>query len=422
MLQQHPYLNQPENVANKYNKPINLSQQLSFSKSLPGQGVLPEQNYATPQWQKQMNPQLSNQQPQIQTIQSKYIPQPQTIIYQGQPTYVQQPQQQFVPIAYPQQQQFRQSSPPRIIKMNQQPQQAQPIYQQPEVRIPEYYPHPPIYYDDPPFYEEPIYYPPPQKSIKLPPPHIDNYFIPNQVSYIRNLDDGPNYPEYPFKVMDIRDYFNKALIDMATQEEKIERAKVQVCSQLDFRINGLFNQLDQNQTGQLSQEEFAVGLKAFSLQPEQCDIKLLFEEFGYQGMMDIQQFANMIKPQTDLKNTKAYQQDDVKVLPETKLLIRNLFVTLLNAESVFESLRQYLISKEEELGQKIEYDQIFEEIFSNDHPNNLRFYLQNQGQYFDIAVINSLFNRFDRECTKRITREQFFYAFLPKLNKDDNYL
>ncbi|CAK85892.1 unnamed protein product (macronuclear) [Paramecium tetraurelia] len=421
MLQQHPYLNQPENVANKYNKPVNLSQQLSFSKSLPGQGLQPEQNYATPQWQKQMNPQFSNQQPQIQTIQSKYIPQQQTI-YQPQTNYVSQTQQQFVPIAYPQQQQFRQSSPPRIFKMNQQPQQQQAIYRQTEVRIPEYYSPPPIQYDEPVFYEQPRYYPPQQQQIKLPPPQIENYFLPNQVSFIRNLDDGLKYPEYPFKALDIRDYFNKALIDMATQEEKIERAKIQVCSQLDFRINGLFNQFDQNQTGQLSKEEFAVGLKAFSLQAEQCDITLLFEEFGYQGMMDIQQFGNMIKPQTDLKNTKAFQDDDVKVLPETKLLIRNLFVTLLNAESVLEGLRQYLISKEEELRQDIEYEQIFEDIFSNDHPNNLRFYLQNQGQYFDMAVINSLFNRFDRECTKRITQDQFTYTFQPKLKKDDNCL
>ncbi|CAD8181080.1 unnamed protein product [Paramecium octaurelia] len=421
MLQQHPYLNQPENVANKYNKPVNLSQQLSFSKSLPGQGLQPEQNYATPQWQKQMNPQFSNQQPQIQTIQSKYIPQQQTI-YQPQTTYVQQTQQQFVPIGYPQQQQFRQSSPQRIIKVNQQPQQQQAIYRQPEARIPEYYPPPPIYYDEPFYYEEPIYYPPQKQSITLPPTQFDNYFHPNQVSFIRNLDDGPKYPEYPFKALDIRDYFNKALIDMATQEEKIERAKIQVCSLLDFRINGLFNQLDQNQTGQLSKEEFAVGLKAFSLQAEQCDITLLFEEFGDQGMMDIQQFGNMIKPQTDLKNTKAFQQDDVKVLPETKLLIRNLFVTLLNAESVYEGLRQYLISKEEELRENIQYEQIFEDIFSNDHPNNLRFYLQNQGQYFDMAVINSLFNRFDRECTKRITQDQFIFAFQPKLKKDDNCL
>ncbi|CAD8099156.1 unnamed protein product [Paramecium sonneborni] len=419
MLQQHPYLNQPENITNKYNKPINLSQQLSFSQSLPGQSTQQEQNYATPQWQKQMHPQFSNQQPQIQTIQSKYIAQPQTvqIVYQTQPTYVQQPQQQIVPVVYnAQQQQLRQSSPPRIIKINQ---QLQPDYKQPEVQIPEYYPPPPpIYYDEPIHYEEPIFYPPPLKTIKLPPQNTNNYYQPNQVSYIQNFDNRPRYPEYPFKSMDLMDYFNKALIDMATQEEKIEKAKVQVFSQQDFRVDTLFSEFDKNSTQQLSLEEILNGFKAYSLQPEFVDIKLLFEEFGQQDMINREQFINMITPQTVLKFSLAFQQDQVRLLPETKQLIRYLFVCLLNAESVYEAIRQDLISKQKEFDRQLNYDQIYNEIFSNNQPNNLRSYIQNLGHYFDVAVINALFNRFAKDSTKGLA-EQLQLAFQPKLQEED---
>lgn len=47
----------------------------------------------------------------------------------------------------------------------------------------------------------------------------------------------------------------------------------------------------------------------------------------------------MINPQKIIKNTKAYENDDEKLLPETKIKIRKLFVVLLNAESVFEGHR-----------------------------------------------------------------------------------
>lgn len=50
----------------------------------------------------------------------------------------------------------------------------------------------------------------------------------------------------------------------------------------------------------------------------------------------------MIRPKKTIKNVKAFDDDFPKLLPETKTKIRKLFVTLLNAESAYESERAEL--------------------------------------------------------------------------------
>lgn len=52
---------------------------------------------------------------------------------------------------------------------------------------------------------------------------------------------------------------------MATQEEYIESAKIDVFREMDFRVGTLFSLFDYNLTGTLSIEEFLIGLKNFSL-------------------------------------------------------------------------------------------------------------------------------------------------------------
>ncbi|KRX08274.1 hypothetical protein PPERSA_01735 [Pseudocohnilembus persalinus] len=243
----------------------------------------------------------------------------------------------------------------------------------------------------------------------------------------------PYKPDY----IDVEE-FASIFREMVMYEVKCEALRIQLALQPDFRVPVLWSIFDRSpvergklRNESLSWEDFQKGCRAFSVDPDPVDIKLLMSKYKNVGnqngeksytnfdniSIDYQEFFAIFYPLSkgDLFDVKLNTQDtdSDRFFFRTNMLVERLIRMMLSQEDAFEYYRREIQRKGINL--KVVYDKINQARDSQVNVDELRLFLVDYGLAVTKEDLQLFLMRFDKTNKGYFGRESFEREFTPKL-------
>ena len=209
----------------------------------------------------------------------------------------------------------------------------------------------------------------------------------------------------------------KLMKGLIQQEKELDRYREAICFRADFTIKAVFSLFDKKKRQTVSDLEFERGLREFNIKTSANNIFLIYRHYdcNNDGLLTFSNFLEILSPRSQVHKNLLNNRGTFQLSQETKSLLTQIFLLVIELEQNADRLRKQLSSKNCTL---IELFRIIDKSGTGVATiNEFREVLKQYRIQPTINDLNSLVSRFDSNRDGKVTFTEFFEQVTPKVSR-----